>query len=127
MAEMTIRRFAVLSVAKIYCLLLFIIGVIVGVLYGLMFMLLGATMSLIPQSEEAALGGVGTIVIGLVFMIVIPIMYGVLGFISGAISALIYNMASRIVGGIKFELEHVNSGYIPPAANQWPANPYPAQ
>ena len=35
MAEMTIRRFGVLSVAKMYGLLMFIFGLIFGVIYGL--------------------------------------------------------------------------------------------
>src|ERR1700752_4162323 len=81
MAEMTIRRFSVLSVAKIYALLLFIIGLIIGVLYGLMFMFLGATMSFIPRNEgSAAVGGVASIVIGILIMIAVPIMYSILVF-----------------------------------------------
>ena len=35
MAEMTIRRFGVISVAKMYALLMFIFGLIFGVIYGL--------------------------------------------------------------------------------------------
>ena len=39
MAEMTIKRFAVISVAKMYGLLSFIFGLIIGVIYGLFIML----------------------------------------------------------------------------------------
>ena len=35
MAEMTIKRFGVFSVAKIYGLICFIFGLIIGVIYGL--------------------------------------------------------------------------------------------
>ena len=37
MAEMTIKRFSVLSVAKMQSLLMGIIGLIIGVIYGLIF------------------------------------------------------------------------------------------
>ena len=47
MAEMTIRRFGVISVAKMYGLLMFIFGLIFGVIYGLFFIVFGAAMSAI--------------------------------------------------------------------------------
>jgi hypothetical protein len=52
MAEMTIRRFGVFSVAKMQSLLMGIIGLIVGVIYGLIFIFVGAAFS--------ALGGAAT-------------------------------------------------------------------
>ena len=45
MAEMTIRGFGVMSVAKMYGLLMFIFGLIFGVLYGLFLIIFGAAMS----------------------------------------------------------------------------------
>ena len=128
MAEMTIRRFGVLSVAKIYALLLFIVGLIIGVIYGLIFILFGAAMTAIGPGRDAAAGGVSTVVIGIVLMIGIPIAYGILGFISGAIGALVYNAAAGIMGGVKFELEGVHQEYAPPPPpHQWVPNQYPAQ
>ena len=128
MAEMTIRRFGVLSVAKIYGLLLFIVGLIIGVIYGLIFILFGAAMTAIGPGRDAAAGGVSTVVIGIVLMIGIPIAYGILGFISGAIGALVYNAAAGIMGGVKFELEGVHQEYAPPPPpHQWAPNQYPAQ
>ena len=129
MAEMTIRRFGVLSVAKIYGLLTFVIGLIIGVIYGLFLILFGAAMSAIAPSGDAALaGGVSTVVIGVAMMIGFPIMYGIMGFVGGAISAVIYNIASGVIGGIKFELEGVQQEYAPPPPpHQWAPNQYPAQ
>src|SRR5262245_42894772 len=101
MAEMTIRRFGVISVAKMYGFLLFEMGLIIGVLYGLMFIIFGAAMTAIaPGGRDAAAGGISTVVIGIVLMITIPIMYGILGFIFGAIGALIYNALAGIIGGV---------------------------
>jgi hypothetical protein len=128
MAEMTIRRFGVISVAKIYGLLTFLIGLIVGVIYGLVLILFGAAMSAIAPGREATAGGISTVVIGIIMMIAFPIMYGLLGFISGAIGALIYNAVAGIIGGIKLELEGVQQEYAaPPPSHQWAPNQYPAQ
>ena|SRR5690348_3707441 len=129
MAEMTIRRFGVISVAKMYALLMFIFGLIFGVLYGLMLIVFGAAMSAMGPSRDSAAGGVGTVVMGVGMMIGLPLFYGVLGFISGAIGALIYNAVAGIIGGIKFDLEGVQQDYAPPPPppHEWAPNQYPAQ
>jgi MFS family permease len=130
MAEMTIRRFGVISLAKMYGLLLFVMGLIIGVIYGLFFIIFGAAMTAIaPGGRESAAGGISTVIIGIGLMIGIPIMYGVLGFIMGAIGALIYNALAGIIGGVKFELEGVQEqDYTPPPPpHQWAPNQYPAQ
>jgi hypothetical protein len=129
MAEMTIRRFGVVSVAKMYGLLTFIVGLLIGVIYGLFFMIFGAAMSAFaPGGSEAAAGGISSVVIGLLFMIGFPVFYGLMGFIAGAIGALIYNGFAGIVGGVKFELEGVQQEYAPPPPpQQWAPNQYPAQ
>ena len=122
MAEMAIRRFNVFSVAKIQGFLAFVIGLLIGVIYGFAFMIFGAAISsLAPQGDSQAMGGVGAIVIGLVIMIAVPILYGILGFIGGAIGALVYNLAAGVVGGLKFELEGVAPAYAPPPPQQWRA------
>ncbi|HEV7473584.1 MAG TPA: hypothetical protein VGN90_06035 [Pyrinomonadaceae bacterium] len=123
MAEMTIRRFSVFSVAKMQGLLGFVIGLIIGVLYGLFFMLFGAAMSsLAPRGDQAISGGLGAVVVGVIIMIAVPVFYGVLGFIGGAIGALVYNVAAGVVGGIRFELEGVAPEYAPPPPQQWSSN-----
>ena len=127
MAEMTIRRFGVLSVAKMYGLLMFIFGLIFGVLYGLFFIIFGAAMSAMAGREGAA-GGVSSVVVGILMMIGIPLMYGVIGFIMGAIGALIYNTMAGIIGGVKFDLEGVQQEYAPPPPpHHWEPHQYPAQ
>ena len=120
MAEMTIKRFGVFSVAKMYGLLMFVFGLIIGVIYGLIFIIMGASMASIAPRDEATIGGLSTVAIGIVMMIGIPIFYGVLGFIGGIIGALIYNALAGVVGGVKFELESVHQDYAPPPPpNQW--------
>jgi len=130
MAEMTIRRFGVISVAKMYGFIMFIFGLIFGVIYGLFIILFGAAMTAATGREgiNSAAGGISAVVFGLVMMILMPITYGVIGFIMGAIGALVYNALSGIVGGVKFELEGVQHDYAPPPPpHQWAPNQYPAQ
>ena len=124
MAEMTVRRVGVLSLAKMQGLLMFVMGLIIGVIYGLFFMLFGAAMSsLAPRGESQAMGGVSSIVIGLILMIAVPIFYGIIGFVGGAIGGFIYNIAAGIVGGIKLDLEGAQMQYAPPPPpQQWGPN-----
>ena len=129
MAEMTIRRFGVISVAKMYGLLMFIFGLVFGVLYGLILIVFGAAISALGPGRDTTAGGVSTVVMGLAMMIGLPIFYGILGFIMGAIGALIYNAVSGIIGGVKFELEGVQQEYAPPPPppHEWAPHQYPAQ
>src|SRR5262245_22360740 len=126
MAEMTIRRVGVFSLAKIQGFLMMVFGLIIGVIYGVIFMVLGASMSsLAPRGEGQAIGGVGTIIIGLLIMVGVPIVYGLIGFIGGAIGGLIYNGVAGLVGGIKIDLEGSAPAYAPPPP-QWSGGQYQA-
>lgn len=127
MAEMTIRRFGVLSVAKMNAIIWFIFGVIVGVLYGLLFIfVIPAITSLGP--EGASMGATETISAGVIMIVAMPITYGVMGLIAGAVGALVYNMLAGVIGGIKFEIEGVQQAYTPPPPPPaWAPNPNPAQ
>jgi hypothetical protein len=116
MAEMMVRRVGIFSVAKIEGLLMFVVGLFIGVIYGLIFIIFGAAImaSMAQRSGDQALAGVGPIVGGIIMMIAIPIFYGIMGFIGGAIGALIYNIAAGVVGGIRLELEGTTPQYAPP-------------
>ncbi|HEX6043355.1 MAG TPA: hypothetical protein VFZ22_02615 [Pyrinomonadaceae bacterium] len=128
MAEMTIKRFGVFSVAKMYGLLMFVAGLIIGVIYGVILIVFGAAITGLSPGEGAAASGVSTVVLGIIMMIALPITYGLFGFIGGAIGALIYNVMAGIIGGVKFELEGVQQEYAPPPPpHQWAPNQYQAQ
>jgi hypothetical protein len=129
MAEMTIRRFGVISVAKMYGLLMFIFGLVFGVIYGLILIVFGAAITALTPGSDATTGGISTVVMGIAMMIGLPLFYGILGFIMGAIGALIYNAVAGIIGGVKFELEGVQAEYAPPPPppHEWAPHQYPAQ
>ena len=127
MAEMTIRRFGVISLAKMYGLLMFIFGLIIGIIYGLLIIIVGATMAA-AGGGNATMGGASSAAVGIGAMIGIPIIYGILGFVMGAIGALIYNALSGIIGGVKFDLEGVQHEYAPPPPpHHWEPHQSPAQ
>src|SRR5919112_835113 len=115
MAKVQIRRMGVLSCAKIYSITLAAMGLILGVIYGLIFMVVGGAI-MAGGGRESGAAGASSLVVGLVMMIAIPVFYGVIGFIGGIIGALVYNVAAGVVGGLELELENMDggSGYAPP-------------
>jgi hypothetical protein len=97
----------VLSVAKIYALMMLVISLIFSVPYGLFIMIFGMAMMGTGDRGGMAAGG-GSIVAGLLAMILIPIFYAAMGFVFGAIGALVYNIFAGIVGGVEIEVENVH-------------------
>ena len=107
MNKLRIRKLGVLSVAKIYALIMLVISLIISIPYGLFVMVFGAAMMGTGERAGLAAGG-GGIVIGLLVMIGLPIFYGLIGFVFGAIGALVYNIFAGIVGGVEIEVESIN-------------------
>ncbi len=108
MNKLKIRKLGILSVAKIYAVMMLVMSLLISIPYGLIiivYALFGAGM--MGGNAAFAVGG-GGVVLGIGIMIGLPIFYGVLGFILGALSALVYNIFSGIVGGIEIEVESVN-------------------
>jgi hypothetical protein len=120
MAKLTIKSIGVLSVAKIYAAIMFVISLLISIPYGLFIMIFGVAAMGSGAKEGMAAGG-GAIVIGIIIMIVIPIVYGVFGFIGGAIGALLYNLFSKMVGGVELEVEGnmIGNNNPPPPPRQW--------
>jgi hypothetical protein len=125
MAKVQIKRMGVFSCAKIYSITLAAMGLIVGIIYGLIFMVVGGAM-MAGGGRDSGAAGASSLVIGLVMMIAIPVFYGIIGFIGGIIGALVYNVAAGIVGGLELELENMDTGtsYAPPAPNWGDQPPY---
>lgn len=98
MAKVVIKKFDVMSVAKIYAVIGVIIGFIAGILVAIATAFVGGLMSMggLPASGFTAGAGILSIII-------FPIIYGILGFIGGAIGAFIYNVVAGKIGGIAFE------------------------
>jgi hypothetical protein len=123
MAKVQIKRVGVFSLAKMYAVTMAAFGVIIGVIYGLIFMVVGGAM-MAGGGRDAGTAGASSLVVGLIMMVAIPVFYGVIGFIAGALGGVIYNVASGFVGGIELELENLDGGYSAPPSPQWGAQQY---
>lgn len=108
MNKLRIKKLGILSVAKIYAAIMFVISLLISIPYGLfiiIFSLSGAGS--VGGQGGLALGG-GGIILGLGLMIGMPIMYGAMGFVFGALGALLYNLFAGFVGGVEIEVETVH-------------------
>lgn len=107
MNKLRIRRLGVLSVAKMYAAMAFVISLLIAIPYGLfiiIFSLIGASGA--RGDAALALGG-GGIIGGIAVMIILPIIYTLMAFVGGIIGAAIYNLFAGMVGGIEIEVENV--------------------
>ena len=123
MAKVQVKRVGVFSYAKITAVTMAAFGVIIGVIYGLIFMVVGGAM-MAGGGRDAGTAGASSLVVGLIMMVAIPVFYGVIGFIAGALGGVIYNVASGFVGGIELEIENLDGGYSAPPSPQWGSQPY---
>ena len=107
MNKLRINKLGVLSVAKMYALVMLAVSLIFCIPFGLVMMVSSASMIGSREAGVGALGG-GGFIAGLLFMIGVPIFYAVIGFIFGAIGAFIYNIFAGIVGGVEIEVENIH-------------------
>ncbi|OYT32878.1 hypothetical protein DRJ22_03085 [Candidatus Woesearchaeota archaeon] len=89
-----IKRIGVLSAAKINGIIMLVLGLVIGVFYGVLMMFAGLFS-----------GSKTTFFIGLVLLFLAPFLYGLMGFLGGAAGAFIYNVAVKHVGGIELEIK----------------------
>jgi len=93
-----IKNVDILSFAKIHAA----VGFLFGMFMMLPFVLFGIVF--IPGSSGHMDDGPA---FGLVTIIVFPLIYGAAGFIGGAIFGFIWNLAVKITGGIKVNIEGI--------------------
>lgn len=107
MNKLRIKKLGIWSVSKMYGIMALIIGLLIGIPYGLIVIIFSLVGASIGGNEALAVGG-GGIVMGIILMIGIPVGYAVMGIIGGAVGALIYNLFAAIAGGIEIEVEQIN-------------------
>ncbi|MBC8354300.1 MAG: hypothetical protein H8E66_20085 [Planctomycetes bacterium] len=99
-----ITQIGILSFAKIMGLIGFFGGLLIGIPYGLMLMILGAGIG-----ANAEQGGAGVTVFGvgggLVMMFALPLVYAALSFLVGLIYGLIINLVLHLSGGLQLRIE----------------------
>ncbi len=98
MPTIEMKKFDIMSVAKIYAILMAIFGFIVGLMTAIAGAAIGGAAGAAVPGMGAAIGGMA-----LAAIIIMPIMYAIFGFIAGAIGAWLYNLVAERIGGIQFE------------------------
>lgn len=111
MNRLKIRKLGILSLAKIYAVMMFVMSLLISIPYGLFIIILFLIGGVGTGRQDGMAGllvGGGGVIMGLIVMVMIPVFYALAGFIAGALGALIYNIFAGIVGGIEIEVENIN-------------------
>lgn len=98
MGKVVIKKFDIMSVAKVYG----VIGAIIGFILGLIIALFAGVASAFA-GVFGSTGALGIAGFGVMAIIIAPITYGIMLFVMGAIGAFIYNIVADKIGGITFE------------------------
>ena len=100
---MVLRKVGVFSCARVLGILYALLGVVIGALVSVVAMLGAAIGSAGVGSTEAVLG----VVFGVAAIVVMPVLYGGMGFISGLIGAGLYNLVAGWAGGLEVEFQEL--------------------
>jgi hypothetical protein len=95
-----LKRVGALSFAKMQGAVMGVIGLLFGLIYGAILVVMGIVALVAGQKA-----GIMLLAGGVAFVILAPLFYAALGFLFGALSAWIYNIVARYVGGIEVEFE----------------------
>ena len=90
---MVINRVGPLSSAKV-----------IGLLYAILGLAMGAIVSLISASGGFAQAGPAAPLFGIAAVVFIPIAYGLMGFVMALILAALYNGLAKLVGGVEIDV-----------------------
>ena len=91
-----------INLAAVMAIMMFIMLLIIF----LFSTLIGGFASNEMDSSGGTLGMLGMIGgMGIMSLILGPILYAIFGFIFGALGAMVYNIAAKMTGGIKIDLE----------------------
>lgn len=106
-----VTKVDVLSVAYISALTGVFSGLLMGAVVTAGSLFLGGMLESLDGDGLA-----GGMLVSAAAVIVLPILYGIAGFIGGLISAVLYNLAAKVSGGIKLNLEAENTVEPAPGA-----------
>ena len=100
---MVLKKVGVLSCGKVLGILYALLGLLIGAVVSLLSIVGAAIGSANGESAEAFLG----LLFGVAAIVAMPLLYGGMGFIGGLITAALYNLVAGFVGGLEVELEEL--------------------
>lgn len=102
---MVIRRIGVMSAAKLGGIIGLFIGLIAGVLVTVLFSGAGPEVQHAMASQDNGPRAAMFAEMGAMAIVVLPIAYAIGGIIGSVIYAAVYNLAARLVGGLRIETD----------------------
>jgi len=97
---MVIRKVGAMSLGKVLGVLYALLGLLVGAIVSLVSMVGAAIWTHGGESPGAFLG----VFFGVAAIVALPLFYDAMGFIGGLISATLYNVVVGFTGGLELEL-----------------------
>jgi len=110
MRKVEISRFDLVSLFKVAFLLYATLGLVAGLFYGLVIMAVGQLGSFLGDEDLPGLGYL-TGSVGVLAIPALALMYGVLGSIVVMIGGALYNLAARLVGGVKMDVSAMDTPF----------------
>ncbi len=111
--EVELKHLDVGSVVKVAFLLYVVAGIVVGVLYMFMAVILGGFLNYGYGGHEAWMGRTIATGLGVLMIPFLALLYGCLGAIGGLVFALLYNVIAKTIGGVKVRLKGEVAGTGP--------------
>jgi hypothetical protein len=111
------------SLFKVSFLLYAVLGLILGILYGILMLVAGGLQSAFLGDEWPRFGLLGGI-LGIVLIPLMAVLYGVIGSVFATIGGAVFNLIAGFAGGIRF---HTDDGTATPQPGAETAQAAPAQ
>jgi hypothetical protein len=126
-ANLEIKRIDLWSLFKLSFIIYAVIGVLVGLIYMVFFMLLGSMNSSFFADEFPNVGVLGGGVIGLLIIPFFAFINGIFGSVFTTIGGGVYNLIAGMAGGLKIDAREIvearTASYTPPYASARGAHP----
>jgi len=94
-----IRKIGILSLAKIFGLIMAVIGLVLGIFVGFAMFFIASFLG--TENNFSPYFGTS---LGISGFLIMPLVFGLLGFLFGTLTAFIYNVLASWIGGVKIEL-----------------------
>jgi hypothetical protein len=102
--EIEIKRVDIASITKICFVLYSILGLIIGVIYVFMALVLGSALDYAAAPDDLGLLRVAATGVGLLLVPLLALFYGCIGAIAGMLFGIFYNLVARAIGGVKLSV-----------------------
>jgi len=99
--KIEIKHVDVASIAKICFVLYSILGLIIGVMYVFMALVLGGALNYASAQDDLGLLRVAATGFGFLLVPLLALFYGCIGAIAGLLFGLFYNLVSKAIGGVR--------------------------